>query len=160
MGAPGIFGCWRFGATAVVLLVLSASADDQVGSLDGAGALGLRGATVMQHNHAQMSFAEVLSKSMKSEAFKKQVDSTVPMMCEGSDAPDKCRGDITKALACTNFLDKAKSMDTAQLQGVENFIKRCDGIERRVPNLSSVMHWVQNPETVFKAVVAKAQANT
>merc|ERR1719231_1127953 len=51
-------------------------------------------------------------------------------------------------------------MDVSQLQGVDNFIKRCDSIERRVPNLSSVMHWVQEPETIFKQVVAKAQSDT
>merc|ERR1719272_488442 len=51
-------------------------------------------------------------------------------------------------------------MDAKQVQGLSNFVTRCDGIERRVPNLSSVVHWVQKPETIFNQVVAKAQTDT
>merc|ERR1719359_1954610 len=82
------------------------------------------------------------------------------MMCEGSDDEAKCKKSITQGLMCTSFLDKAKQMDPNQVDGLGNFIQRCESIERQVPNLSSVMHWVQNPETVFNQAVSKAEAST
>merc|ERR1719453_1051667 len=82
------------------------------------------------------------------------------MMCDGDDDPDKCRRFVTKGLMCTSFLQKAKDLRAQGLEGVDNFILRCASIERQVPNLGSVFHWVQNPEEVFNQAVAKAQVDT
>jgi len=119
----------------------------------------LRGAEVVPHAE-HLSFAAVLTKSMRSDAFKKQVDATVPMMCEGSDNMESCKKYITQGLMCTSFMDTAKKMDASQVDGLANFITRCESIERQVPNLASVMHWVQKPESVFNLAVAKAQSDT
>merc|ERR1719191_2057696 len=82
------------------------------------------------------------------------------MMCDGSENPDKCRQSITKSLMCTNFMSKAQSLLQEDLEGLNNFVERCKSIERQVPNLSSVFHWVQNPEEVFNQAVGKAEAKT
>merc|ERR1719160_2230365 len=115
--------------------------------------------SVSQHR-AQMSFSNVLSSAMKSDAFQKKVAETVPMMCGESDDEENCKKVITKSLLCTSFLDKAQSLQQENLAGVDNFILRCKSIERQVPNLSSVFHWVQNPEEVFNNVVHKAEGDT
>merc|ERR1719158_1841511 len=82
------------------------------------------------------------------------------MMCDDSDDPANCKKVITKSLLCTSFLEKAQSLSKDQVAGVDNFIARCKSIERQVPNLSSVFHWVQNPEEVFQNVVHKAEGKT
>jgi hypothetical protein len=141
----------------VAMLLVSAKASSDIS--------GLRG--VSQHR-AQMSFANILSKAMRSDAFQKQVSETVPMMCDQKDDdqskvgwdPATCKKVITKSLLCTSFLEKAKSLQQEDVAGVDNFIARCKSIERQVPNLSSVFHWVQNPEEVFQNVVNKAQGDT
>jgi len=107
-----------------------------------------------------MSFSNVLSEAMRSDAFQKKVDETVPMMCDDSDDPANCKKVITKSLLCTSFLQKAQSLSKDDVAGVDNFIARCKSIERQVPNLSSVFHWVQNPEEVFQSVVHKAEGKT
>merc|ERR1711959_321660 len=84
-------------------------------------------------------------------------------MCDDSDGgwdPATCKKVITKSLLCTSFLEKAKSLQQDEVAGAENFIARCKSIERQVPNLSSVFHWVQNPEEVFQNVVNKAEGDT
>merc|ERR1719487_726012 len=85
------------------------------------------------------------------------------MMCDdpgNSDNPSNCKKVITKRLLCTSFLQKAESLKKEEVAGVDNFILRCKSIERQVPNLSSVFHWVQNPEEVFQSVVHKAEGKT
>eukprot|EP00746_Dinoflagellata_sp_MGD_P168065 gnl/MRDRNA2_/MRDRNA2_99189_c0_seq1.p1 gnl/MRDRNA2_/MRDRNA2_99189_c0~~gnl/MRDRNA2_/MRDRNA2_99189_c0_seq1.p1 ORF type:complete len:179 (-),score=48.16 gnl/MRDRNA2_/MRDRNA2_99189_c0_seq1:121-657(-) len=120
---------------------------------------GLRGVSV---HRAQMSFSDVLIQAMKSDAFKKEVDMTVPMMCDGSDNPEKCKEYITKAIMCTNFLERAESLLALgeDMAGAQNFVLRCKSIQRQVPNLASVFSWVQNPDTVFNMAVDKAQDDT
>merc|ERR1719265_2551409 len=133
----------------VAILLACVNADKDV--------TGLR--AVSQHR-SRMSFANVLTQAMKSEAFQQQVAKTVPMMCDDSDNPSNCKKVITKSLLCTSFLEKAKSLQLEEVGGVDNFILRCKSIERQVPNLSSVFHWVQNPEEVFNNVVHKAEGDT
>merc|ERR1719389_725030 len=82
------------------------------------------------------------------------------MMCDDSDNAENCKKVITKSLLCTSFLEKAKSLQQEDVAGVDNFIARCKSIERQVPNLNSVFHWVQNPEEVFQNVVNKAEGDT
>merc|ERR1719389_282428 len=82
------------------------------------------------------------------------------MMCDDSDNAENCKKVITKSLLCTSFLDRAKSLQQEQVAGVDNFIARCKSIERQVPNLGSVFHWVQNPEEVFNQAVQKAEDKT
>merc|ERR1719305_230264 len=81
-------------------------------------------------------------------------------MCDESENVENCKKVITKSLLCTSFLEKAKSLQQEDVAGVDNFIARCKSIERQVPNLSSVFHWVQNPEEVFQNVVHKAEGKT
>merc|ERR1719230_2405682 len=103
-------------------------------------AMGLRGQPI-QHDGA-VSFTEVLSRALRSDAFKQQVLNTVPAMCDGSDNVDGCRVTITKALACTSFVEKAKSFPK-DMEGISAFLQRCEHIEKAVPNFMNVVHWIQ-----------------
>lgn len=109
--------------------------------------------------HQHLSFTQVLATSLKSEAFQKKVDSTVPMLCDGAEQPDQCRNTITKALACQSFVEKAKSFPS-DMEGIGAFINRCERIEKRVPNFANVIHWIQTPDDLFNQAVSGAEKRT
>lgn len=110
-------------------------------------------------SEGKLSFTQVLSSALKSDAFQKEVGETVPMMCDGAENESACKDVITKALVCTNFVQKAKSFPP-DMEGIAAFIQRCERIEKRVPNFSSIAHWVQTPDSLFETAVKKAEART
>jgi len=129
----------------VALLLTSVQATRthrRVASLKGAD---LRGVS-MHHS----SFANFLSMAMQSDDFKQQAAKVVPYMCGDGDDPSNelCKKSITKSLLCTNFLEKAQSLQEKNTEGAANFIAHCKEIEKEVPNLRSVLQMVQNPEKV------------
>lgn len=111
---------------------------------------------VSQH---RLSFTQVLATSIKSEAFQKQLSSTVPTLCDGAEQAEQCKDTITKALVCTSFVEKAKQFPP-DMEGIKAFINKCDRIERRVPNFSSVVHWIQTPDELFQQAVGRAEKRT
>merc|ERR1719161_2175918 len=98
---------------------------------------------------------------MSDKAFQEQVSATVPMMCDGSDDPEKCKQYITKALMCSNFVGEVKSaMMQDHAEESKDFVNKCEAIQRRVPSLLSVLQWVQDPMALFNKAVTRAEQST
>eukprot|EP00397_Hematodinium_sp_SG-2012_P068134 GEMP01108974.1.p1 GENE.GEMP01108974.1~~GEMP01108974.1.p1 ORF type:complete len:111 (+),score=17.15 GEMP01108974.1:151-483(+) len=100
-------------------------------------------------------------RSMESEPFQAEVDSVVPIFCDGSEDKEKCKRAISKAVMCTSFSATAQRLvKHNEVQGVDNFLRNCNQINKQVPNLAEVMQWIKNPSEIFSRAVAGAEAKT
>merc|ERR1719456_1724559 len=104
---------------------------------------------------------DAFMQQMNSHTFQKQLSATVPIMCDGSDDMQKCKQYITKALMCSNFVGEVKSsMMRDHAQEAKDFVNKCESVQSRVPQLLSVLQWVQDPMALFNTAVTRAEQST
>merc|ERR1719159_17450 len=95
------------------------------------------------HNDAGLTLQRVKNKVVASTAFRKRIDAALPVFCKDSKKVGACHSFVQDAVFC---LDLARhAMKFRNLPGAEGEMRRCQHIDKNLPNLSLLASIISEP---------------